>query len=256
MQRIRGLRGEILCTLRPLKELMQPFSQKLAHNWYGTNIVTQKFTDRGKIKRQQKGISYNEPSCNTQSHPETSGEKTILRSPATPTNSDLCLFCQDESSLEKMSSFSTFKTSEKIIQHSEYDHRFGVRLSLVSHLIASEGKYLYHCYITLLRTMSKVSVDTATTDLAVISLVKELQHSAEEGHVLELSEVFKRYCTISAEAGTVVKQYLTSRLRIFKDKLLPFISSHYDFISCVISRFLTDKPLFLPLDIGICQFLK
>ena len=77
-----------------------------------------------------------------------------------------------------------------------------------------------------------MSVDMATTDLAMIWLVKELQQSAQQGHILEHSEVFKRYCTLSAEAGTVVQQSLTSHMHFQRGivTIFLFILSHYYFI--------------------------
>ena len=52
----------------------------------------------------------------------------------------------------------------------------------------------------------------------------------EKGHVLELSEVFTRYCTLSNEASVTVPQSYFTRMHTFKQKLLPYVDTIYDFI--------------------------
>ena len=61
-------------------------------------------------------------------------------------------------------------------------------------------------------------------------LSNELKDAALQGNVLELKEVWTRYCTLSLEAGVEIPNCFESRLYTFKEKLVPYVASFYDFI--------------------------
>ena len=66
-------------------------------------------------------------------------------------------------------------------------------------------------------------------DIAMQWLLEELKTSAEQGHILEQSEVWKRYCELAELAGTGLPQSFVSRRASFKEKLQSFLHV-YDFI--------------------------
>ena len=54
-------------------------------------------------------------------------------------------------------------------------------------------------------------------------LCKELENSAFYGDVLELNEVWDRYCAISKENNVEIPHSFVSRISAFKEKLVPLI---------------------------------
>jgi len=104
-----------------------------------------------------------------------------------------------------------------------------VRLSSVHDLIASEGKYHCTCYKAFIRKTSKTSDSISMIDLAMQWLVEELETSATQGHIIELSEVWNRYCELAELAGTGVPQSYLSRHATFKEKLQSLLDA-YDFV--------------------------
>ena len=94
-------------------------------------------------------------------------------------------------------------------------------------LIASEGKYHCTCYKAFMRGTSIASDIISTVGLAMQWLLEELKTSAEQGHILELSEVWKRYCEPAKLAGTVLPQSFVSRCASFKEKLQSLLDVYY-----------------------------
>ena len=56
-------------------------------------------------------------------------------------------------------------------------------------------------------------------DLALQWHIEELKNSAEQGHILELSEVWNRYCELAEQAGTEVPHSFVSRHATFMEDL-------------------------------------
>ena len=160
---------------------------------------------------------------------DNEGSRRTLRSSTEPIDWTLCMFCQ-KSDITKLSAVTTLKMSKRIINASKYDQILSVRLSSVNDLIATEGKYHCSCYKAFMRRASKASDSISTVDLAMQWLVEELKTSAKQGHILELSEVWNRYCEIAEVAGTVVPQSFVSRRKTFKEKLQSLFSEHHDFV--------------------------
>ncbi len=79
---------------------------------------------------------------------------------------------------------------------------------------------------------SKTSDSISIVDLAMQWLVEELKTSAKQGHILELSEVWNRYCELAELAGTEVPQSFVSRRATFKEKLQSLLDVYdvYDFV--------------------------
>lgn len=188
-----------------------------------------KFTDKGKIKRLQQKGNDNLPSTSGCQQSATPAGPS-LRSSVPPMNWTYCMFCQNHNTREKLSAVTTFNVSQKILEFAKYDHPLFVRVSAISDLIAAEGKYHPNCYKRFLKNATKTKDDSRGTDLAMSWLIKELKYSAEQGHIHELSEVWNRYSTLSAEANTVIPQSYTTRLSTFKGKLHLCVNQDYDFV--------------------------
>ena len=140
------------------------------------------------------------------------------------------MFCQ-KSGNTKLLAVTTFKMSQQILHASKYDQILSVRLSSVHDLIASEGKYHCTCYKAFMRRTSKTSGSINMCDLAMQWLIEELKNSAEQGHILELSEVWNRYCELAEQAGTEVPHSFVSRRATFKKKLQSLFNvCVYDFV--------------------------
>ena len=138
------------------------------------------------------------------------------------------MFCQ-MTSRTKLSAVTTLKMSQQILDESKYDQVLSVRLSSVHDLIASEGKYHCTCYKAFMRKTSKTAGSITKCDLAIQWLIEELKNSADQGHILELSEVWNRYCELAEQAGTEVPHSFVSRRATFKEKLQSQLEV-YDFV--------------------------
>ena len=144
---------------------------------------------------------------------------------------EACIFCQNTDAKDKLSSVTTFKMSDQILEASKYDQRLSVHLAGVSDLIASEGKYHVSCFVKFTRQSSKAKEQCTKVDLAMQWLVQELKKAAQRSHVLELSEVWKRYCKLADIAHVQIPPSFLSRRASFKEKLAPQVEDVYDFIN-------------------------
>ena len=120
--------------------------------------------------------------------------------------------------------------SEQIITHSHFDYELSVKLSGIGDLIAQEAKYHASCYMKFIRKTSKIKDETNQPDFAMISLCDDIQNSAKKGYVLELPEIWNRYCELATEKETTIPKSYFSRRATFKDKLSEYVSDVYDFI--------------------------
>ena len=95
-------------------------------------------------------------------------------------------------------------------------------------LIASEGKYHLLCYNKFKRKVDReeLSKSGQNADIAMVWLVDELHASAKAGHIVELREVFQRYCILTEECGKTLPPSFVSRLTTFRDKLCPYIEKN------------------------------
>ena len=190
------------------------------------------FTSKNKISRLEKSnyaevTCTNTGVCNTSTEDQNASSRN-LRSSMQPIDWNLCMFCQ-MTSRTKLSAVTTLKMSQQILDASKYDQVLSVQLSSVHDLIASEGKYHCTCYKAFIRKTSKTAGSITKCDLAIQWLIEELKNSADQGHILELSEVWNRYCELAELAGTEVPHSFVSRRATFKEKLQSQLEV-YDFV--------------------------
>ena len=104
-----------------------------------------------------------------------------------------------------------------------------VGLAGVSDLITSDGKYHSSCFVQFTRKKtSKAKDQIERTDLAMQWLVQEQKEAAEKSHVLELSEVRKRYTKLADAASVQIPASFISRRASFKEKLVLQVEDVYD----------------------------
>ena len=111
------------------------------------------------------------------------------------------MFCQEGETPKKQTlcSVTTFKMIRQILEGARCEHDLSLRLTGINELIAAEGKYHPHCYKKCMRNVprsSNVAKDESGTVLLLFIL--ELKKSAEQGHILELKEVWLRYCSLAS----------------------------------------------------------
>ena len=154
-----------------------------------------------------------------------------LRSSSMAINWKSCMFCQDIDSKLKISSVTTLKVSDRILEASKYDQFLSIQLAGVSDLIAAEGKYHNPCYMQFLRKTSKTRESSENTDLAMEWLIDELTVAATKANVLQLSDVWKRYCDLAEITKVAIRPSYISRRCTFKEKLEERLQKVYEFIT-------------------------
>jgi len=181
------------------------------------------YTDKNKIQRLQHKTT-GPDSCGS------SKPTTRKSSEGTSVNWEACMFCQHIHIKQKLISVCTFKKSNEILESARYDQVLRVRLSGVHDLIAAEGKYHLNCYVNFTRLVIQVRDGKTQDDIALTWLINELQQSAKQGHVLELSDVWQRYCELATEANQEVPRAFVSRRTSFKEKLSTHLKAEYQII--------------------------
>ena len=69
-----------------------------------------------------------------------------------------------------------------------------LRLAGVNDLIAVEGKYYNKCLNAFKYDTQKTKKECETIDLAMIFFSQELGYAASKNQILQLSDVWERYC--------------------------------------------------------------
>ena len=159
--------------------------------------------------------------------PSTS--KYSSRRSVKPADWNLCIFCQT-SNKDKLFNISTFSVSNKILQDSKLENTMRLRLAGVNDLIAAEGKYHNKCLNAFKYDIQKTKKECETIDLAMIFLVQELGYAASKNQILQLSEVWERYCSLVAQTNGDILQSFISRRTTFKEYLQNRLSDEYQFL--------------------------
>ena len=129
-------------------------------------------------------------------------------------------------------SVTTFKMSQQILEGAKCKHSLSLRLARVNDLIAAEGKYHPNCYKKKFRRSVSRSSNVAKDDSGtlVLWLINELKQSAEQGHILELKEVWLRYCSLAGEQAIDIPPSFQSRMTTFKECIASHVADVYEFV--------------------------
>lgn len=189
------------------------------------------YTSKEKIQRLKK--KYDQP-LPTQSEGHTSSgshcRSAELRSQTKPIDWKLCMFCQGTSIKQKTCNVMSNNMSNQILSAAKYVEHIHIRVADVNDLMAAEGCYHPNCLKKFLRDSAKAKVENKSFDLAMVWLAQQLRQSADEGHVLELEQVWLHYKKLADEAGIEIPRSFISRPSTFKEKLSTLVNDIYEFI--------------------------
>ena len=111
-----------------------------------------------------------------------------------------CIFCQQDRK-EALHLIQEMKVSSRILEAAKYDQILRVQLACVNDLTAADGTY-HRSYIVQFerRTKRIANVSLQSTDITLAWLCQELEQSAEQADILDIINVWDRYCTIASDA--------------------------------------------------------
>ena len=105
------------------------------------------------------------------------------------------------------------------------------RLACVIDLTAIDGKHLSSCHVKFAHKIDKIIKSPANeTDISLLLLSQELDHLASHADILDLTDVWGRYCAIANEANITIPPSYISWRSIFKEKLAERIHGVYEVI--------------------------
>ena len=177
------------------------------------------YTSAYKLERLKAAdITLDQIQCSS-SAPTTLEEKILLRSKVTQINWNLCIFCQRETK-EKVHLIQEKQVSKRILEAAKYDPSLRTQLACVNDLIAADGKHHSTCHVGFKRSTDKISKSALNaSDVVLLWLCHELEQLASHADILELTDVWERYCTLANEADIIIPSSFMSRRSTFKDKL-------------------------------------
>ena len=160
----------------------------------------------------------------------TEPQTVCLRSKGINIKWNLCIFCQQETK-EKVHLIQEEPVSKRILEAAKYDPILRIRLACVNDLIAADGKHHSSCHIRFKRSTDKISKSISNaSDVVLIWLCHELEQLAAHASILELTDVWDRYCTLAGEGGITIPSSFMSRRSTFKDKLAERVNGVYELI--------------------------
>ena len=148
----------------------------------------------------------------------------------TQINWNLCIFCQRETK-EKVHLIQEKQVSKRILEAAKYEQSLRTQLACVNDLIAADGKHHSTCHVRFKRSTDKISKSALNaSDVVLLWLCHELEQLASHADILELTDVWERYCTLANEADITIPSSFMSRRSTFKDKLAERVDGVYEVI--------------------------
>ena len=130
----------------------------------------------------------------------TKSPKMLLRSKGIQMNWNLCVFCQQETK-ENVHILQEKPASDRILTAAEYDPILRTRLACVNVLMAADSKHHSSCHVRAKRQTDKIRTSTVNGgDTVLLFLCHELQQLASHDNILELADVWERYCILANDA--------------------------------------------------------
>ena len=157
-------------------------------------------------------------------------EKLLLRSKAMQINWNMCIFCQKDTK-EKAHLIQEEPVSKRILEAAKYDPIMRTRLACVNDLTAADGRHHSSCHRTFKRRTDNLSKSSQNSgDVVLHWLCHELEQTASNADILELTDVWERYCTLAKEADITIPLSFMSRKSTFKQKLAERVDGVYEII--------------------------
>lgn len=141
----------------------------------------------------------------------------------------LCLFCQEQSR-QKLFNITIFSVSDLILKNAKYDNTLRVKLGNVCDLIAAEGKYHLKCINTFKYETQKTEKASKCEDLAMLFLVRELEYAAKKHQILQLFDIWNRYCGLVEKIESKMPQSYITRRSTFKENLQLKLQNIFQFL--------------------------
>ena len=135
---------------------------------------------------------------------------------------DKCVFCQVHTN-ERVSAVMTFGMSEQIQEIAKLDYKMCTQLAGASDLIAAEAKYHLSWFRASKKSKDKTTGELKDNDLALIWLLKEIEHAAHKGCVIKVENAWDRYIVLAEDAGITIPSSFISRPATFKEKLMSIV---------------------------------
>ena len=149
----------------------------------------------------------------------THQQNVSLRSKTPQIDWRQCIFCQKAQS-ETLHLIQEMKVSRRILEAAKYDQILRVQLACVNDLTAADGTYHRSCIVQFERRTKRIAnISPQSSDITLAWLCQELEQSAEQGDILDLVNVWERYCTIASNAEIDIPPSFLSRRNTFKDKI-------------------------------------
>ena len=140
-----------------------------------------------------------------------------------------CIFCQQDKRESLL--IQELPVSSRILDASKYDQALSVRLACVSDLTAADGAYHRSCMVKFERQTKHIAtMSPQTSDIVFAWFCQELKQSAEQTDILDLVDVWDRYCKISDDAKAQIPPSFLSRRSTFNDKLADFLEGLYEVV--------------------------
>jgi hypothetical protein len=93
---------------------------------------------------------------------------------------------------------------------------------------------------------TKTKKKCETIDLAMIFFVQELGYAASKYQILQLSDVWERYCSLVAQTNGDIPQSFISRRTTFKEYLQNILSDEYQFVRPLLRSIVERETLLIP----------
>ena len=157
----------------------------------------------------------------------SSQQNVSLRSKAPQIDWNQCIFCQQK----KKASFHLIQemnVSKRILEAAQYYQFLKVRIACMNDLTAADGKYHRNCLTEFGRSSEHMeNISLTSPDIVLAWLCQELEHAAEKADILDLVDVWARFCDI-------VYRYIPSSFQTgrntFKEKLADRLKGIYEII--------------------------
>ena len=152
----------------------------------------------------------------------------LLRSKVPQIDWNLCIFCQKDTK-EKLHLIQEYPVSQRILDGSKFDYILRTRLACVYDLIAADCKHHSSCHVKFRRKIDKLDKSSFhTSDMVLLWLSQELEHLSSRPDILDMCDVWERYCTLADEADITIPPSFISRRTTFKDELAERIEGVYE----------------------------
>ena len=160
----------------------------------------------------------------------SSPQNVSLRSKTPQIDWNQCIFCQQKKKAS-LHLIQEMNVSKRILEAAQYDQFLRVRLACVNDLTAADGKYHRNCLTDFDRRSKHMeNISLTSPEIVLAWLCQELEHAAEQADILDLVDVWARFCDISDSVQIDIPSSFQTRRNTFKEKLADRLKGIYEII--------------------------